>query len=475
MKRLLYIDIGKVRFSTLGMKIGLFIRFLIPALIERTLKNFLLDKCRVVPPHKANCSKGFRYYTTNNNLTISNLTVLEQSLLSRPEFYEWLRGFTDGEGNFYFGRRGSTNTYQFFFQIQLHIDDFNVLIYIRDILGFGKAFEFKNTCIFRVDNFEDIKKIITIFEQYTLNSTKLLNFLSFKKAFELYINSSKTLDLVKQLEEIKSGINSKRTDYKLPVDHEYRITPYWLLGFIEADGSFFIKSKELSLIFNISQSLVDLDLMKSIRRFLLQLWDVGLDKFDNANPRVRLVTSKEELGEKQLCQIIVNKPDFIREALIPFLSSLNWQTKKKRDFKDWTSILMLRDKGFQYTDDGLRLIELIISQMNSRRLSSSGAVIVDREFLYQEINLMLNKPSNLEVRNGNTWVISQNRFINRTEANIVQLIGDQGEIVETFYTFKDCAKYLGVSLQTIPNRINKNSRFRFKDKFYTIKKVESNN
>jgi hypothetical protein len=93
-------------------------------------------------------------------------------------------------------------------------------------LGFGKAFEFKNTCIFRVDNFEDIKKIITIFEQYTLNSTKLLNFLSFKKAFELYINSSKTLDLVKQLEEIKSGINSKRTDYKLPVDHEYRITPY---------------------------------------------------------------------------------------------------------------------------------------------------------------------------------------------------------------------------------------------------------
>jgi|ERR1044071_7675737 hypothetical protein len=136
---------------------------------------------------------------------------------------------------------------------------------------------------------------------------------------------------------------------------------------------------------------------------------------------------------------------------------------------------MLRDKGFQYTDDGLRLIELIISQMNSRRLSSSGAVIVDREFLYQEINLMLNKPSNLEVRNGNTWVISQNRFINRTEANIVQLIGDQGEIVETFYTFKDCAKYLGVSLQTIPNRINKNSRFRFKDKFYTIKKVESNN
>jgi len=74
---------------------------------------------------------------------------------------------------------------------------------------------------------------------------------------------------------------------------------------------------------------------------------------------------------------------------------MNWQTKKKKDFEDWTSILMLRDKGFQYTDDGLKLIELIISQMNNRRLSSSDIAIVDREFLYKEINLMLNKPSGL--------------------------------------------------------------------------------
>jgi len=453
--------------------------FSVPAMIERILKNSSINKYGGLgaSPHKANYSNGFRYYTTNNqntnnNLIISDITILEQSLRSRPEFYEWFCGFTDGEGNFYFGRKGSTNFYQFFFQIQLHIDDFHALVYIRDILGFGKAFEYKNTCIFRVSNIEDIKKIITIFEQYTLNSTKLLNFISFKKAFELYINSSKTPDLIQQLEEIKSGVNSKRTDYKLPANHEYRITNYWLLGFIEADGSFFIKSKELSLIFNISQSFVDSGLLKAIQVFLLQLGDPGLNKLDKANPRVRLVTSKEEYGNKQLCQIIVNRHDFIREALIPFLNSLNWQTKKKKDFEDWTSILMLRDKGFQYIDDGLRLIELIISQMNNRRLSSSEVAIVDREFLYKEINLMLNKPSNLEIRNGNTWVISQNRFINRAEANVIQLIEGNGFVVKTFYTYKDCAEYLEVSLQTIPNRINKNSIFKFKDKFYTLKKVE---
>lgn len=69
-----------------------------------------------------------------------------------------------------------------------------------------------------------------------------------------------------------------------------------------------------------------------------------------------------------------------------------------------------------------------------------------------------------------TWIISQNRFINKPEANIIQLIDDKGVVVETFYTFKDCAKFLNVSLQTIPNRINKNSIFKFKDQFYNLQR-----
>ncbi len=366
-----------------------------------------------------------------------------------------------------------------FFQIQLHIDDFHALLHIRDTLGLGRVSEFKNTCIFRVDNFEGIEKLIKIFEEYPLNSTKWLNFLSFKEAFELYINSSnKTLDLILKLEGIKSGINSKRTDYIFPAHHKYRITPYWLLGFIEAEGSFFIKSKELSLIFNISQAFTDLGLMEAIQKFIQNLVAPfeensrpELNKLNKANSYVRLVTSKNELGIKKLCQIIVNQHGFIREALIPFLNSLNWQTKKKKDFEDWVSILMLRDKGFQYTDDGLRLIELIISQMNSRRLSNSGKATVDRELLHKEINLMLSKPSNLEIRNGNLWIISHNRFIKGVTQNEIQLIDDKGEVARTFYTFKDCANYLEVSLQTIPNRINKNSLFKFRGRLYTLKKV----
>lgn len=150
--------------------------------------------------------------------------------------------------------------------------------------------------------------------------------------------------------------------------------------------------------------------MKAIQAFLIKLGThYKYDKLSDAhseqatnevNSSVRFVTSKEHQGHKQLCQVIINRHDYIREALIPFLDSLDWQTKKKKDFEDWTSILMLKDKGLQYTDEGLKLIELIISQMNNRRLSSSELAIVDREFLYKEINFMLSKPSNMEVKNG---------------------------------------------------------------------------
>ncbi len=104
----------------------------------------------------------------------------DQSLFNMQEFYEWLCGLTDGEGNFYFvfsplrlcsaleKRKGSANSYQFFFQIQLHIDDFHALLHIRYILGLGRVSEFKNTCIFRVDNIEDIKKIIKIYRLWLM-------------------------------------------------------------------------------------------------------------------------------------------------------------------------------------------------------------------------------------------------------------------------------------------------------------------
>lgn len=99
------------------------------------------------------------------------------------EFYNWFSGFTDAEGNFIILTLPIGFTFKF--SIGLHIDDLHVLNYIKDKLGFGSVYAYKTNCYYNVTKKEDILKIISIFDEYTLNSSKRLDYLYLKKAFNL--------------------------------------------------------------------------------------------------------------------------------------------------------------------------------------------------------------------------------------------------------------------------------------------------
>lgn len=67
-------------------------------------------------------------------------------------------------------------------------------------------------------------------------------------------------------------MNTLRTNFILPVTHEISITPYWLLGFVEGDGSFSVSTYEkFPLRFNIVQSSTDIKVLEAIKLFLLDL------------------------------------------------------------------------------------------------------------------------------------------------------------------------------------------------------------
>lgn len=51
-------------------------------------------------------------------------------------------------------------------------------------------------------------------------------------------------------------------------------------------------------------------------------------------------------------------------------------------------------KGHHYSKEGKDLIDLILSQMNNNRLSTSNQPIIDRDELNLKIQALLNKPSN---------------------------------------------------------------------------------
>lgn len=133
---------------------------------------------------------------------------------------------------------------------------------------------------------------------------------------------------------------------------------------------------------------------------------------------------------------------------------------------------MLRQKGHHYSDEGFKLIELISSHMNSRRLSTSPDFkVVDRAQLYADINRMLSGPSNYDNKeDGKVWVISENKYL-PARRQLVQLVDNKGNVLKTFLSIASCSEFLGLTKQVL-YRLNHNKPIIFENKEVFIKKLD---
>ena len=396
---------------------------------------------------------------------------------SMRNFYEWLSGFTDGEGYFYIL---ITRSCAFRFQINLHKDDIEVLYYIHKRLGFGEVRSYKIFSSFTVTRLKDIAQLLKIFYQYPLQGSKWLNYYDFSKAFELYTKSGGDPKTLKEILEIKNGMNRLRFNFEMPKNKEICITPYWFLGFIEGEGCFSInKRNQFRLDFSLVQSSTNLKLMQKIKVYLENLPQ-------QANTEAGGLPSHFAEGALGISRVKYNNPNqqsvirietarvsYITHILIPFLENLTWRSKKWLDFQDWKNILRLKEQGHHLTETGVKLIGLILSQMNNNRLSSNSSPPVDRALLLDEINQLLSGPSNFELRNGRLWVISLNKYYHSPRSNICVVIQDENDNnLHSFNSIIDCAKFLDVHPTTITKRIKKSIPFLFENKRVYVKKEE---
>ena len=187
--------------------------------------------------------------------------------MSNEEFKQWFVGFTDAEGCFRIGINNRNNVISFNFAIYLHVDDLSVLEFIKGKLNCGNIYTSEDFACFVVTKLSDIQNIlIPIFEEFPLNGVKYLDYLAFKEAIYIKLDPLKSdkLDLTTR---IKSNMNTTRADFNFPSSHTIRITPYWLLGFIEGDGSFFVNAK-MRIIFSIAATATQAPLMNAIKLFL---------------------------------------------------------------------------------------------------------------------------------------------------------------------------------------------------------------
>lgn len=402
------------------------------------------------------------------------------------DFFEKLRGWADGEGSFIINRKPLKNSvsYRFRFEIGMHKDDLPLLEFIHSTLGLGGVYTYKDSSHFVVEKLAEIRIIINIFDKFPLNTTKYLNFLYFSECYALYETKGE-LDHggVSKIEEIRQGMNSKRTNFILPETHSIKITPYWLLAFVEGEGSFHVeKNNYFRLTFNITQVTVDLAVLESIREFI-----AGYSLAGATAPVIiyqRKVVSK--VNHKLSAELRIRDADFIRDKLIPLFGNLSWHTKKILDFQDWVAILKLKELGHHYHDTGRDLIYLILDQMNNNRLSSAAPHAGlegresknnenNREDLKLKINNLLAAPSNLKLINGRTYIISEQRYINSGKSkptnNTLSLIDQQNEsTIRNFLSQAECAKYFGVSEATISNRLKKGLTFNHDGKLVFLRR-----
>jgi hypothetical protein len=417
----------------------------------------------------------------NSNKIYNNVQGATElhSALSNPlqnltkDFIEKFRGFVDAEGCFLIARTG--DTFAFRFLIKLHIDDKPVLDTIQKTLGLGRVTTYKSSATYAITSQKEIKSILDIFTKYNLNTTKHLNFLSFKKAFEIYTGSKiKNSNLIQEIASIKSSMNTKRTVFDT-TSFKTNITPEWLLGFVEGDGSFSVSTAGLILRFSIAQK-GNLGLMEAIKKFFVDLAKTKGLKDEASYIYITgpdLYIQEGILNQDPQAEInyvlTIKNVNFIQKVLIPFFDSMSWLSKKELDYNDWKTILKIKELGLHFTDNGKDLIDFLLGQMNNNRLSTCKSPDVKKTFTSVEIESILNKSSNYELQeDGRILIKSSNKYSFSRKSLKVILIDSQGSIFKVFNSKSSCAEFLGISSHTVTKTIEKNRPVYFNGEVYNI-------
>ena len=197
-------------------------------------------------------------------------------------FDQWLVGVTDGDGTFgFYYQKGK---WSLTYKIAQSTYNQRMLHYIKKQLGVGSITRDNYKSQFFIRDRNKIEKyIFPIFDKYPLLTSKQFNYLKFKKAFLILNDVNKTKDekdkelFILKNENLPSDYVSTEFRHKLPNlkikninDVKDIISKPWLAGFIEAEGSFYLVSKNSTRIvhgFGITQKL-DKILLESIKYIL---------------------------------------------------------------------------------------------------------------------------------------------------------------------------------------------------------------
>lgn len=137
-------------------------------------------------------------------------------------------------------------------------------------MGCGKVYDRSDTpfSTFIVSDLDSLLNIIIpFFNKYFLRGNKYLDFLVFKQIVEM-INKKDhlTIEGKEKINGLLKDFNKKRTTFTMPKDHKINITPYYLLGLIEGEGSFTFANGRIR--FSLTMTETQKPLIEAVKSFI---------------------------------------------------------------------------------------------------------------------------------------------------------------------------------------------------------------
>lgn len=192
-------------------------------------------------------------YNTSETEQIARFRINRDKRETFNNFVPWFVGYTDGDGCFNVYVNEKSNKISLTFKLSQKSNNMQVLYYMKSQLSCGQVRQDKRGMAhLLIRNKEMIKlNVIPLFETFPLLSSKYFDYLRFKESLDIWEESNLSQeDKIRAIKALRP-VGTKTNEFKFsPLEQNaasWRMSYFckaWLVGFIEAEGSFYIVNKQ---------------------------------------------------------------------------------------------------------------------------------------------------------------------------------------------------------------------------------------